>query len=370
VLGALDTLIISEKAEADAMQTSLALVLLSVALAVACGDTSSPGNGTSGGGAGTTHVGAMSGSAALAGASTGGAGASSSSGASAGGKQAAGSGTTAGQGGAGGSGGTLGSAGSGGGAGNGGGNANGCTRELLKTTIDAYFVALAAHTPATLPLAENVKFTENGRVSKLGDEGLWKTAGGLKYVHSALDTELCMTASQAVVPDGATDVPIALRLKLQNQKLTEIESIVARADDYPAVDASPAALAASNDVVKWEQLVPMDQRATRDELTGWMEKYFERFPAGVCDVSSDCKRMENGGGSFMCSTGASCADGPGSGQPVLDPRLVMADVETGIGAGFTIFTGGYVDMHLFKMHGGKVHVVSAILANGSDSGWE
>ena len=309
----------------------------------------------------------MSGSAAIGGASSGSAGAPSSSGASTGGNQSAGSGTSAGQGGAAGAGGTLAAAGS---AGSAGGNADGCTRALLKATIDAYFVALAAHTPATLPVAENVKFTENGKVSKLGDEGLWKTAGALKYAHSALDTERCMAASQAVVPDGATDVPIALRIRLQNQKLTEIETIVPRADDYPAVDASPAALAASNDAVKWEQVVPLDQRAKREELTGWMEKYFEQFPAGVCNTSSDCLRIENGGGSFMCSVGASCAAGPGSGQPVLNPRLVLADVETGLGVGFTIFTGGYVDMHLFKMHGGKVYAVSAILANGASSGWE
>jgi hypothetical protein len=32
-------------------------------------------------------------------------------------------------------------------------------------------------------------------------------------------------------------------------------------------------------------------------------------------------------------------------------------------------TGGYADMHTFKMHGGKVHGVSAILANAESSGW-
>jgi hypothetical protein len=360
-------MIISEKAKTGVMRTSLASTLFSVALAVACGDTSNPGGPSGSGGAGAPQGGAMSGSAPIGGAASGSAGVTSSAGESPGGNPTAGSATTAGQGGAGGSGGTLGSAGS---SGSGGGATAACTRELLESTVDAYFKALAAHMPASLPLADNVKFTENGKPSKLGDEGLWKTAGTLKYAHSALDTELCMAASQAVVPDGATDVPMALRIRLQNQKLTEIETIVVRADDYPAVDASPAALAASNDAVKWEQSVPMGERAKREELTGWMEKYFERFPAGVCNTSDECLRIENGGGSFTCSAGASCAAGPGSGQPVLNPRLVMADVETGLGVGFTIFTGGYVDMHMFKMHGGQVHVVSAILANGESSGWE
>ncbi|HYQ14868.1 MAG TPA: hypothetical protein VEQ58_03895, partial [Polyangiaceae bacterium] len=266
----------------------------------------------------------------------------------------------------GGSGGAIGGAGTGGG----GGANTGCTRELLESTIDKYFKALAAHDPSTLPLADGVKHTENGKVNGLGKAGLWSTAGVLKYSHSALDTETCQSATEAVVPDGTTDVPVALRLKLVSQKITEVETIVARAGDYPALASNTAALAASNDVVKWEETVATDQRAKREELTGWMEKYFKQFPQGVCNTTPDCKRIENGGGSFVCGDGAGCATGTGSGQPVMTPRLVMADVEAGLGVGFTMFTGGYADMHMFKMHGGKVYAVSAILAKAQSSGWD
>ncbi|HTU62842.1 MAG TPA: hypothetical protein VMF89_30490, partial [Polyangiales bacterium] len=67
--------------------------------------------------------------------------------------------------------------------------ADGCTRALLQSQIDAYFTALAAHDPSSLPLADNVKFTENGEQQELGKEGLWSTAGAVQHVHSALDTE-------------------------------------------------------------------------------------------------------------------------------------------------------------------------------------
>jgi hypothetical protein len=365
------------------MRTSLALLSLPIALSVACGDNSSPGANSSTGGAGAAQAGSTSGGAPSGGAGSGSAGMPAGTAGASSGATSAGSGTTAGQGGTmvyvggsssggsgtGGTGGTPSTAGSGTGGGGGAGT-SGCTRELLKATVDAYFKALTTHAPTSLPLATTLKFTENGKASKLGDEGLWKTAGTLKYAHSAYDTETCMSASEAVVPDGTTDVPMALRLKLVDQKLTEIEHIVARAGDYPALAANPAALAASKDVVKWEESVPADQRAEHAELTAWMEKYFKQFPAGVCNTTSDCKRMENGGGSFVCGQGASCASGPGSGNPVMTPRLVMADVETGLGVGFTIFTGGYTDMHMFKMYGGKVYAVSAILANADSSGWD
>lgn len=350
------------------MRNHLALLSLPIALAFACGNDANPGPGSSNGGAGAPTAGAGTAGSPSGGSASGSANAPGGAGSPSGGVP-----TTAGTGNGAGQAGMQGGTGGSGGAPVGGGGAGGssaCTRELLKSTVDAYFTALAAHSATALPLAENVKHTENGKASKPGDEGLWKTAGARKYAHSALDTELCMSATEAVVPDGATDVPVALRLKLQNQKITESELIVAREGDYPALDANPAALIASNDEIKWEQVVPAEQRATREELTGWMDKYFRRFPAGVCNTTPDCLRIENGGGNFVCGAGASCASGAGSGQAVLDPRLVFADVEAGLGVGFTIFTGGYIDMHLFKMYGGKVYGVSAILANGDDSGWE
>ncbi|WP_437586182.1 hypothetical protein [Sorangium sp. So ce1000] len=256
----------------------------------------------------------------------------------------------------------------------GGGDSTACTRELLKSTIDAYFEALAAHDPSTLPLADSVKFTENGKALTLGQEGLWKTAGALKYAHSALDTETCSSASQAVVPDGSMDIPVALRLKLQGREITEIETIAVRPGDYKVSGqnfaSNTGAIIASGDTVKWEEPVPESERNSRDELVGWMNKYYWMFPRGVCNTVSNCKRIENGGGSFTCSAGASCDPGqPGSGSPALNPRLIFADVETGIGVGFTMFMGN-TDMHMFKMYGGQVYGVSAILGAASSSGWE
>jgi len=250
----------------------------------------------------------------------------------------------------------------------GGSSGSGCTRELLSTTLNNYFKALAAHDPSSLPLADTLKFTENGKESKPADAPLWKTAGALKYVHSALDTETCMSASEAVVPDGTTDIPVAVRIKIVDQKITEIETIAARKGDYTGVTSNTTALAASKDTIKWEESVAADKRNTRAELTGWMTKYFKQFPAGVCNTTSTCKRMENGGGNFVCGEGASCA--ASSSSTVLNPRLVIADVETGLGVGFTLFTGGHPDMHMFKMYGGQVYAVSAILSKGDSTGWD
>jgi hypothetical protein len=250
-----------------------------------------------------------------------------------------------------------------------------CTRELLSTTTAAYYVALAAHDPSTLPLADGVRFTENGVEMDLGSDGLWKTAGELKYKHSMLDTTACMSVSESVVPDGSTDIPVMLRLALVDGKITEAEHIAVRAGDYvvsgsPFASNTQAIIDTAADI-GWETPVPEAQRATYEDLTGWMNKYYRMFPAGVCNVTDDCKRLENGGGSFSCGAGASCSkNDPGPNDNMMTPRLLLGDVETGIGVGFAMFQDN-TDMHMFKMYDMKqVHAVHAILGHADSSGWD
>jgi hypothetical protein len=359
-----------------------------LAWAIACGETSDPGNSSGGGGspaagqggsagAGMPSTGGASGASGSGAAGQGGAMATGGASGSAGSGASSGSSGVGGMGGASGStnGGTSGMAGggsagvSGSGAGSGGTGNTTCTRALLSSTTDAYFTALAAHDSSTLPLADNVKFTENGEVVAIGEEGLWLTAGTLVYKHTAIDTEACSAMSQAVVPDGTMDIPFALRLKLFGQEITEVETIAVRPGDYSLGASNTGALAASGNTVNWDDPVPAADRNTREEIVAWMNKYFRMFPAGVCNVTNACRRIENGGGNFMCLAGATCSpNAPGPNDDELVPRLILADVETGLGVGFTMFQGN-TDMHIFKMFGDQVHGVSAVLGQAGNSGW-
>jgi len=280
-------------------------------------------------------------------------------------------------GGAGAGGATMGGAPMGGASGGSGGGAPGeCTRELLDGILDAYFKALSAGDPSTLPLAANVKFTENAEVAELGKTQFWMNAGDTKYSQRALDTTQCAAAAEAVIPEGTTDLPVALRIKVVGGQLTEIETIVVRPGDYTAsfaVDSDPAAIISIAEDIGWHDEVPEGQRATRQQLTSWVDKYFRAFPSGVCNVTSACRRLENGGGNFSCMTGATCSSNVPS-NPAFEPRVIVVDEVRGIAAGFTIFdfmTTGHLDMHMIKMSGGMVHAVHAILRNtNGKSGWD
>ncbi len=135
----------------------------------------------------------------------------------------------------------------------------------------------------------------------------WKNAGETKHSQRALDTTACTAAAQAVIPENGLDLPVGLRIKVEAAKITEIETIVVRPGDYTAsfaVASNPAAIINMADDIGWHDEVPQAQRPTRQQLTGWVDKYFRAFPSGVCNVTSACRRLENGGGNFSCGTGA------------------------------------------------------------------
>lgn len=331
----------------------------------AAGASSSAGSGASGtsnGGSGGQPGSSSSGAGAIAGdgssvAAAGSASASGGSGSNAGGSVGSGGATST----------------SGGSSSNGGASSSaGCTRDFLKTTLAAYFTALAAHSASGLPLADSLKVTENGKPITVGMDGLWKTAGAVKYNKSALDTEGCNTATEAVVPEGSTDLPVALRLKFVSQKITEIETIAVRAGDYKVSGSNypskPEAIIASDATVMWESSVPAAMRNTPQEMNAWMLKYFKAFPAGVCNADASCKRLENGNSPGGCNLGASCQSGEATGN-VIKSHAIFADAETGIGVGWDLFMGN-TDMHMFKMYGGKVYAVHAILGAATSTGWD
>ena len=169
------------------------------------------------------------------------------------------------------------------------------------------------------------------------------------------------------------DIPFALRLKLQNQQITEIETIAVHPGDYKvngsAFASDTGAIINSDASVHWATDAPAGQSNSAQEIDAWMDKYFKVFPNGVCNAASICKRLENGGGSFSCSAGAGCTSGTGSGTPVIKSHVIFADTQKGIGVGFDDFMGN-CDMHIFKMYGGTVYAVHAILGACTSTGWD
>jgi hypothetical protein len=254
-----------------------------------------------------------------------------------------------------------------------------CTRKELRALVDDYFEALAAHDATSLPIASDVKFTENAKTIEVG-EGLWQKAGNVRFKRSAFDTERCGTHTQAVLDEDGSPIIFGVRLQLADKKITEIETYIVHKGDYFLFD--PDALTQSDGTsedawseVKWEDLVPEEQRSTRDELNHIADLYFESFgPAGyVAPMRHDCYRWEDG----VRTTGGDCviglpAEGTGAGG-VTHRRYPIADVEAGIAIGYVLFLNA-IDFHMVKIVNGEIRLIQAVITGTSSgytsTGWE
>jgi hypothetical protein len=241
-----------------------------------------------------------------------------------------------------------------------------CSREALRARVDAYYAALAAHDPTALPLADEVKYTENGATVPIG-EGLWKTAGALAFKRSAIDTQQCTSVTESVIDEEGAAIVLGLRLKVERDQLIEIENIVVRSTER---FLEPAALAASASD-DWESVLPEEQRTTRETLSTVAELYFTKFPNGACNFAESCKRLENGFSPPGSCTGSGIGCAPeNGGNPGMRVRLIVVDVEASISVGFTLWRDTSTDFHMFKVRDSQIQAVHAVLAAATSSGWD
>src|SRR5271155_1251536 len=103
-----------------------------------------------------------------------------------------------------------------------------CDRACLNSFVDRYLAALVARDPSLVPLARDVKFTENGQLLRIGD-GFWGTASGPPtYKLYAADPQGGQVMFMGVLPENGAPVIFCVRLKVELRKITEIETVVSR----------------------------------------------------------------------------------------------------------------------------------------------
>jgi hypothetical protein len=103
-----------------------------------------------------------------------------------------------------------------------------CDRACLAGFVTQYLDAMIAHKPESLPVAVNVKLTEDCKELKLG-EGIWKNVAKLtNYRRDILDVRQGVAVSFLVVEENSLPVLFVMRLKIFDKKITEIETTAVR----------------------------------------------------------------------------------------------------------------------------------------------
>jgi hypothetical protein len=261
-----------------------------------------------------------------------------------------------------------------------------CNRECLRGFITDYLNSMIAHNPKSLPLATVVRFTEDTKTLPLG-EGLWKGASKLRpYRQDFLDVREGQAASHVIVEEGGNPVMLALRLKIADKKITEIETMVTRSRTEGAifsVDALQMPKAAMNVVPEAAQKMSRAELIRIAEFYPTGLKVGGTFDAVHAPFAPDAYRLENG--SMMAGAGARAgSENIGAQRIIAHPdvsyRIAAVDEELGIvlmrldfgdtnsyGAGNALTC-----FEAFKVYGGQIHAVEAfirIMPANTPSGW-
>ncbi|MGH9560578.1 MAG: hypothetical protein ACRD3S_03905, partial [Terracidiphilus sp.] len=172
--------------------------------------------------------------------------------------------------------------------------AGSCDRTCLNGFVDKFLAALQAHDPSMLPHSANVKYSENNVMLQLGD-GLWATADGLgTYKIYMDDPERGEVGYYGVIDENHTPDILGARLKVVNQKVAEIEVLVAR----PQNANGPFAADRLKEKPIFSEDVPASERQSRAKMIALANGYFDtiQMNSGKIDTSfsPDCQRVENG----------------------------------------------------------------------------
>lgn len=263
-----------------------------------------------------------------------------------------------------------------------------CDRECLAGFVSQYVDAMIAHKPESLPVAANVKFTEDCKELKLG-EGLWKNISRLtNYRRDILDVREGVAVSFLVVEENASPVLFVMRLKIVDKKITEVETTAVRNQKEGMLFKVQNLQTASKTMI-----TPVDkaQMNSREDMI----KMALTYPAGLkvgsfvkvdSPMAPDAYRYENG--ELMAGPGCKFFQGCDNMKKQMIPtlaqithRVIAVDEDLGIvavrmnfGSGSTFDGGGVLDVwHSFKIYGGQIHAAEAyceIVPTGMKSGWE
>ncbi|MBN1237714.1 MAG: hypothetical protein JXB36_04385 [Gammaproteobacteria bacterium] len=274
-----------------------------------------------------------------------------------------------------------------------------CDRACLENWVDQYLVAMRDANVDPDLFARDLKFTENGIRLPLGNEGLWHAMSGIgSYKFYVPDTQTRQVAFIGTVrengtgPDDGDVVALALRLKIRDERITEIEQLAIRPSsvnssrgDFPPTGEGVEAMGSPHPI--FGESIPEDQRMSREELITTANYYFTGLEnndgQGYYPFTEDCVRFENGvdvlarGGTRITCKEQFETGVRGIVSRIRDRRFVAVDREKGIVFSFAFFDHHRINWtwqlaELFKIENGQIRRIEAVFHRapfGINSGW-
>ncbi len=267
-----------------------------------------------------------------------------------------------------------------------------CDRECLRSMLTATLYGFLKHDTSKLPLGAKVRITEDAVEKTLDKVSLVKTVTKLRgYRQDFLDEREGMATAAAMVEEVGAPVLLVVRLKVVDQKITEMELVGTRSRADGLI-FNIDGLNASSEVMNYAPRP--EQLASREDVL----KAGLKYPEGLnraktfADVGAPFTpityRLENG----QMMAGPDCKFAPGceniSTQSLaifnrlgkVTTRVVGVDERLGIALlrlnwGVREPTGDQLTaFEAFKVYDGKIHAVEAYIRilpfAQAKGGWE
>lgn len=167
-------------------------------------------------------------------------------------------------------------------------------RSELYDVLDRYLAALIAKKPARAPWAAAVRSSQNNVIMEIGD-GLWNTITGLgSYDLRFADLAAGQVGFFGAVEEAGDRVPYALRLKVIDGRIGEVEEIIARKSEFFLPFPPPVF---DEKAILNEVLAPQ-RRRPRARMISVADGYFDTLQLNdgtlFAEFTNGCNRFENG----------------------------------------------------------------------------
>lgn len=261
-----------------------------------------------------------------------------------------------------------------------------CDRECLHGVVTTYLHALVKHDTSGLPLADNVRITEDSIEKPIDEVRLVRSVTKVRaYRQDFIDERAGVAGADVIVEESGAPLLLVVRIKVEDDEITEIETVATRSRAEGAIFDIDA-LNWPSEVMSY---VPRpEELASREDAIEMALHYPAGLEAGSfvtvdAPFAPDAYRFENG----AIMAGPDCMRNEGckniKTQPLgnssrkVDTRVVAVDERLGIvwlrmawgrGAGMKLAV-----WESFKIYDGQIHAVEAfmkVLPAELGSGWD
>lgn len=239
-----------------------------------------------------------------------------------------------------------------------------CQRGGLQHAVRLYLEAQAKGDISALPLATGLGYQENMKSADVKTGFLTKKLLVDRSL-SIYDDQSCQTFTEIWVTDKAEPYVAGIRMRVNHDKIAEIEVITTTTGDWGFNVETFLKYASDQD---WSPIAA-DKRDTRGTLVNAANAYLDAFLEAKIDLvpwGYPCERIEGGMFTGRNSAQDTCEAGVPSGVNIANRRFVVDEVLGAVvvwctfGAGGPTGGSGAPDTHFFRVENGKLRFVHTI----------